>query len=135
MPRDRGTAKDSESTKIPVALVTPGVYYPYRVIEPNRWKDVSRLYAEALRQPSAARAAFLRQACDGDVALRSEVESLLSSDAAAGDFMASPAAAELVRTLEPETVSLVGHQLGSYRIDGFLGAGGMGEVYRATDTA
>ena len=77
---------------------------------------------------------FLRQACGGDEALRREVESLLSSDADAGDFMASAAAVELVRTLEADTVSLVGHHLASYRIDALLGAGGMGEVYRATDT-
>ena len=62
------------------------------------------------------------------------MESLLSSDADAGDFMASPAAVELARTLEADMVSLVGHQLASYRIDALLGAGGMGEVYRATDT-
>jgi serine/threonine protein kinase len=105
------------------------------MIELNRWKDISRLYHEARRRPEDARQAFLRQACDGDEQLGTEVESLLASDADAGDdFLASPAATELIATLGAEMESLVGRQVASYRIDALLGVGGMGEVYRATDT-
>ena len=102
--------------------------------EQTRWKDISRLYHEARQRSGSGRRAFLQEACGRDEALRIEVESLLSSEADAGDFLASPAATELVRTLEADMVSLVGRQIASYRIDALLGAGGMGEVYRATDT-
>jgi serine/threonine protein kinase/Tol biopolymer transport system component len=104
------------------------------VTEQNRWKDISRVYDEALRRPESCRSAYLQEACNGDAALRCEVESLLSSAAAAGDFMSSPATADVIVELRAETVSLVGRHLACYRIDALLGAGGMGEVYRATDT-
>ena len=104
------------------------------VIQQGRWKDVSRLYHEAADRPADDRRAFLEQACAGDDDLREEIESLLDSEAAAGDFMERPAAAVMARALEADMVSLVGRQLGWYRIDALLGTGGMGEVYKATDT-
>ncbi len=104
------------------------------MIQQGRWKEVSRLYHAALARSGDDRRAFLEQACTGDEALRAEIESLLGSDAAAGDFMELPAAAVMAGTLEADMVSLVGRQLASYRIDALLGTGGMGEVYRATDT-
>ena len=39
----------------------------------------------------AERAAFLDEACCGDVALRERVEALLQSDAEAGSFLETPA--------------------------------------------
>jgi eukaryotic-like serine/threonine-protein kinase len=104
------------------------------VIPQGRWKEVSRLYHAALERTADDRRAFLERACAGDEALRGEVESLLGSGAAAGDFMELPAAAVMAGALEADLVSLVGRQLASYRIDALLGTGGMGEVYRATDT-
>ena len=104
------------------------------MIQQSRWKEVSRLYHAALERSADDRPGFLEEACAGDEALRGEVESLLGSEAAAGDFMELPAAAVMAGALEADLVSLVGRQLASYRIDALLGTGGMGEVYRATDT-
>ena len=100
---------------------------------PERWAKVERLYHAALAHDENERAAFLRDACADDEALRGDVESLLAQTAS-GDFGAAPAiamAAELVST--PGSM-LSGRRIGVYQILGLLGAGGMGEVYRARDT-
>ena len=72
--------------------------------------------------------AFLADACGGDASLRAEVDSLIAGAESTPSFLETPAG----RRISPS--SLVGRQLGAYRIDGSIGAGGMGEVYRATDT-
>jgi len=101
----------------------------------DRWDTVERLYHAALAKPADGRPAFLAAACVGDEALRREVESLLAQNASAdGPFTrgAVVAAAGLVSDAGHST--LTGRQLGAYRILAPIGAGGMGEVYRARDT-
>ena len=99
-------------------------------------EDVSRLYHAALSRSVEVRAVFLSDACAGDNALRAEVEALLACEPAANSFLEAPAlqvAAEMMRAEETEN-SLVGRQVGAYAIRALIGAGGMGEVYRARDT-
>ena len=44
----------------------------------ERWRRVDQLYHAALAQPADRRAAFLRDACDGDEDVLGEVLSLLA---------------------------------------------------------
>ena len=66
-----------------------------------------------------------------------EVESLLGYEDAAAPFLERPAiehVAPLAANRPESTGDLAGRRLGVYQIEARIGAGGMGEVYRARDT-
>ncbi len=101
----------------------------------ERWATVERLYHAAIARPVEGRAAFLADACGGDDALRHDVESLLAQRASGDDALTRGvvvAAAGLIRDVGTSTVT--GGRIGIYQILAPIGAGGMGEVYRARDT-
>ena len=89
---------------------------------PERWREVEALYHEARELPAGQREALLGRA---EAGLRQEVESLLARENSAS-WLERPAPP--VRDLTP------GMQLGPYRIEERIGAGGMGQVFRGLDT-
>src|SRR5262249_14726660 len=102
---------------------------------PERWQKIIELAAAATELRIEEREAFLGKACAGDDAMRNEVESLLASDQQARSFIEHSAfriAAELIAE-DPED-SMIGQEVGLFKIVDSLGAGGMGEVYLALDT-
>ena len=93
------------------------------------------IFAKAVELADAERDAYLDSACGDNEALRSRIEILLAVDEQAeqSDFLA-PAAMNLKETVQHRlhVPSLIGRNVGAFRIAEKIGSGGMGEVYRAT---
>jgi Tol biopolymer transport system component len=99
-----------------------------------RWRRVEELCQAALERDARDRATFLVAACGDDHDLRREVDALLAREQSAEGFLGSPLGAVAANVLNDRTALLVGRRVGVYEIVSPLGAGGMGEVYRARDT-
>jgi hypothetical protein len=111
------------------------------MITPSNWKQIRALFFAALERAPDDRAAFLR-AQKSDDEVRREVASLLAAHADAGaaggheagvSDPAAPVAGAPTRRDRTATLQS-GAKLGPYVVVSLLGAGAMGEVYRARDT-
>ena len=98
----------------------------------DRWRELQRLYHEAAALAHDERATFLVERC-ADPGLRAEVHSLLDGATEGDMFLERSALDEAANQRVSAATSWVGRTVDRYSILERVGAGGMGEVYRARD--
>jgi non-specific serine/threonine protein kinase/serine/threonine-protein kinase len=99
----------------------------------EHWVTLKEKLQAALDLAPEQRRAFLNEAAGSNPELRRELESLLAAHEQAGtNFLNTPPAPAIAITENLERAELfIGRRIGPYQIVNQIGAGGMGEVYRA----
>src|SRR5262245_12723124 len=105
-------------------------------LDRDLWNRIATVFDRALDVRPEDRAALLDQLCGSDETIRREVESMLAAHEQSPGLiaerrLATDHGASGVDTATPDDSLLDGMRVGPYRIVSPIGAGGMGDVYRA----
>ena len=102
-------------------------------MSPERWLQIKDVLEAVLERPPAERAAYLDKTCGADNEILSEVESLLAFESSdEKDIFENKQFSSVFHEEKKEqSGGFIGKQIGKYRIERELGAGGMGVVFLA----
>ena len=123
---------------LPIKPVSGGSGTPriQPLLTPQRWQKIKELFSLALEREPEQRAALLDEVCEGDEALRTEVESLLASaqseQAATWQVFKSVSTQPSSPAVGDAEDPMIGRRVGDYRIERRIGYGGMAAVYLAS---
>src|SRR5258708_12001656 len=98
-------------------------------MNPERWRQIERLYHNAAEKDSAQRESFLAEACGSDDELRRELQALLAQPSELGklDRPAWEAGTHLLPGTFPAEIK-PGTKIGPYTIESFPRAGANGDA-------
>jgi eukaryotic-like serine/threonine-protein kinase len=99
----------------------------------DRWRRIDEIYREARARHGRARDEYLRSACGADSVLRAEIEARLASSRSPSGSDADGSRGSRPARGASDLGAASGRRIGGYEAQGLIGAGGMGEVYRARD--
>ena len=95
-------------------------------------QEIEEMFHRAMTVSPEERAGYLDEVCDQDVNLRREVDSLIAAYESGNGLLDEAAVTLALRVLGSEAApSMVGQEVGPYKILSLLGQGGMGAVYLA----
>ncbi len=102
-------------------------------MDAERWQKIKSVFDTARELDPAKRSVYVADACVDDPELLAEVNKLLNSFENAESFIEEPAASEFASLIIESKTLKTGQRFAHYEILRLIGAGGMGEVYLATD--
>ena len=98
----------------------------------ENWQKFKEIFQDALDLPIEARLDFVRSKTAGDEELFDKVKNLLASYDEADDFIENPTHSVSHFINDAPKTSIIGQNLGAYKIESEIGRGGMGAVYLAS---
>jgi serine/threonine protein kinase/tetratricopeptide (TPR) repeat protein len=104
-------------------------------MHPERWQAIKDVVQGALDREPSDRDRWLASVCGDDALLLAEARTLVRAAGATLGFLESGVSLPVDHPLSPITKSHSGRIVSHYQLHECIGAGAMGEVYRATDRA